>query len=78
MTPHLKIDSRITRQLEQGPCTLESLATSLNATYSWNQVFIAVDILSRKGAITLLPHARFQYLVSLAPASRPTSQRSMQ
>ena len=78
MTPHLKIDSRITRQLEQGPCTLESLATSLNATYSWNQVFIAVDILSRKGAITLLPHARFQYLVSLASASRPTSQRSMQ
>ena len=68
MTPNYQIGSLITQELEQqGPCTLEILAHKLS-TCSWNQVFMAIDTLSREGAITLQPHARFQYLVSLAPA----------
>ena len=67
MTQNYEIGSLITRELEQqGPCTLEALAHKLPAC-SWNQVFMAVDALSRDGAITLQPYTRFQYLVSLAP-----------
>ncbi len=72
MTGH-NIRSLITQELEkQGPCTLETLARKFSA-YSWNQVFTAVDGLSRNGAIRLQPYARFQYLISLAsaPQHRP-------
>jgi hypothetical protein len=66
MTDNEDITALIKRELEQnGPCTLETLARKL-ATCSWNQVFMLIDNLSREGAITLRPYARFQYLVSLA------------
>ena len=79
MSLNFTLNSHITRQLEQqGPCTLDSLATTLDAIYSWNEIFMAVDVLSREGAITLRPHARFEYLVSLASASRSASQHPMQ
>ena len=72
MTEISEIGSLITRELErQGPCTLETLACSL-PTCTWNQVFMAVDALSREGTITLQPHRRFQYLVSLASAHTQT------
>jgi len=62
------VGALITYELEEhGPCTLEALAHKLPVC-SWNQVFMAVDALSRDGAITLRPQARFQYLVSLAPS----------
>lgn len=67
MIESYEIGSLITRELEQqGPCTLETLAHRLG-TCTWNQVFMAVDALSREGAITLQPQAPFQYLVSLTP-----------
>jgi hypothetical protein len=60
------IEGLITRELTRsGACTLEVLAQQLQ-TCTWNQVFMAVDILSRKGAIVLRPLPRFQYMVSLA------------
>jgi len=60
------IEELITRELERrGTCTLELLVQRLQ-TCTWNQVFMAVDTLSRKGAIVLRPLPRFQYLVSLA------------
>jgi hypothetical protein len=53
-------------QLErQGPCTLDALASRLPAC-TWNQIFMAVDALSREGTISLQPRAHCQYLVSLA------------
>lgn len=65
MTELYEIRAFIIRELEQqGPCTLDTLAYRL-PTCTWNQVFMAVDALSREGTITLQPHARFQYLVSL-------------
>ena len=55
----------ITRALErQGPCTLDALASRL-PTCTWNQIFMAVDALSREGTISLQPCAHCQYLVSL-------------
>jgi len=66
MTQLAEVEDGITRALTQtGPCTLELLAQRLR-TCTWNQVFMAVDILSRRGAIILRPLPRFQYMVSLA------------
>lgn len=60
------IERLIARELTRhGACTLERLVQQLR-TCTWNQVFMAVDILSRRGAIILRPLPRFQYLVSLA------------
>ena len=56
----------VTRALErEGPCTLDALAYRL-PTCTWNQIFMAVDALSREGTIFLHPRAGCQYLVSLA------------
>ena len=66
MTGNNDIWALIKQELEQnGPCTLETLARKL-ATCTWNQMFMAIDRLSREGAITLRPYSRFQYLASLA------------
>lgn len=72
MTKIYEIEWLITRELKrQGPCTLETLAGRL-PTCTWNQVFMAVDALSREGTITFQPHRRFQYLVSLTTAHTQT------
>ena len=60
------IGALILRELEQhSPCTIETLTASL-PYYSWNQLFMAIDALSREGALRLRLQARSQYLVSLA------------
>jgi hypothetical protein len=70
MIENSEIGALITQELgKHGPCTLDALAYKL-PTCSWNQVFMAVDTLSRDGAITLQPQARFQYLISLAPSHK--------
>jgi hypothetical protein len=48
----------------RGPCTLEELVRRL-PSYTWNQVFATVDTLTREGRLTLRPHQRFGYAVSL-------------
>lgn len=66
MTTLADIEGLITRELtRRGACTMEALAQQLT-TCTWNQVFMAVDILSRKGTIVLRHLPRFQYMVSLA------------
>lgn len=66
MTTLADIESLIIRELTRhGACTLERLAQQLQGC-TWNQVFMAVDILSRRGAIVLRSMPRFQYMVSLA------------
>jgi len=63
------LEELITQELERrGTCTLELLVQRLQ-TCTWNQVFMAVDTLSRKGAIVLRPLPRFQYRVSLAQSA---------
>ncbi len=48
-----------------GPQTLDDLGASVPSA-SWAQLFLAVDRLSRAGAITLRVIGRGEYLVSLA------------
>ena len=65
MTELYETEALIIRELEQqGPCTLDALAYRLPAC-TWNQIFMAVDALSREGTISLQPRAHCQYLVSL-------------
>lgn len=49
-------------------CTLEALLGGL-PQYSWNQIFIAVDQMSRNGDLVLRHPTRFDYEVSLGPAA---------
>lgn len=50
----------------QAPVSLEDLMTTCSG-YTWNQLFAAVDALSRRGAITLRRIDRCTYLISLGP-----------
>ena len=49
-----------------GPCSLEKLNERL-PYYSWNQVFAAVDRLTREGIVTLQRPDSSDYILSLAP-----------
>ncbi|MCC2642441.1 MAG: uncharacterized protein K0S45_2854 [Nitrospira sp.] len=61
------IPALITQELKQhGPCTFETLLNRLPIC-TWNQVFVAVDGLSRNGTVILQPYARFEYMLSMAP-----------
>lgn len=46
---------------KHGPCSLESLAKRMRSC-TWNQLFSAMDELSRERQITLQPHTRFDYM----------------
>jgi len=69
----------ILHELEHlGPCGFDELVRSLPA-FSWNQIFEAVDCLSRNGAVALQKRNRFNYLVSrrLGPAARPQRNQTV-
>jgi len=60
------VESAILETLERGgPCSLDELYQALS-DYSWNQVFAAVDRLSRNGRLLLRRPGRFDYRVSIA------------
>lgn len=54
-------------------CMLEMLLDRL-PQYSWNQIFIAVDQMSRNGDLVLSHPTRFDYEVSLGPVASATEQ----
>lgn len=57
-------------------CTFDELAQRL-PTYSWAQVFEAVDRLSRQGALTLRRPSCVGYIVSVGPdAPAPQSSQN--
>jgi hypothetical protein len=61
------LESAIRQELAQvGACTLEELNERLPYS-SWNQVFAAVDRLSRAGTVTLHRPDASDYILSLAP-----------
>ena len=61
------LESAIRQVLAQvGICTLEELNERLPYS-SWNQLFAAVDRLTRDGIVTLQRPGSSGYLVSLAP-----------
>ena len=48
-----------------GPCTFDELTRHLPA-YSWNQLFLTVDRLSREGRLHLQHPARVGFCISIA------------
>ena len=60
------VEAAILRHLEeQGSSTMEELFRSLSR-FTLNQVFFAIDRLSREGKVSLRHTTRFAYLVSAA------------
>jgi len=59
-----------------GPQTLDALAASIPSP-TWAQLFLAVDTLSRSGAITLRSIGRGEYLVSLGKQTTPLAVSPM-
>jgi hypothetical protein len=58
------IDLAIYRKLAGiGPCTFDELVRRLS-TYSWAQVFLAVDRLSREGTISVSRTRGVDYVIS--------------
>ena len=69
------VDSVICREITGVvSCTFDELVHRL-PTYSWAQVFSAVDRLSRQGTLTVSRTRCFGYVVSIGPAP-PTPQPS--
>ncbi|MGH7411048.1 MAG: hypothetical protein ACREJ6_08350 [Candidatus Methylomirabilis sp.] len=59
------IERAILRELVRiGPCAFDDLALTL-CEYSWNQVFSAVDRLSRQGRLALRHPGRFGVVVQI-------------
>lgn len=49
----------------QGTCTFDELTRCLRS-FTFNQVFLAIDQLSRDGQILLMRHAKSGYVISRA------------
>ena len=63
------VESAIIEELDRrGPRTLDELLQALPG-YTWNQVFAAVDRMSRKARVRLQRPTRFEYQVSVASHS---------
>ena len=68
-TQSCDVESAILEMLQRrGPCSLDELYQGLS-DYSWNQVFAAIDRLSRNGHLALRRPGRFDYLVSIGMSS---------
>jgi hypothetical protein len=60
-----RIEYEIVRTLEyNGSCSLDQLVDALSG-FSWNQVFAAVDSMSRDGRLRLVHPHRFGIQISL-------------
>jgi hypothetical protein len=68
-----EVEKDILEDLEgKGPCSIDEMLAHLPG-YTWNQVFSAVDRLSRNAQVTLQHHSRFGFHISLAQVSRPVA-----
>ncbi len=71
----IDLESRIVQAIsDQGPCSFDELTRRL-ASYSWSQLFLTVDRLSREGRLRLLHPSRVGFSVSLA--DRRTEDRAV-
>ena len=60
----MEVETAILRQLDEcGSCTMEELVRALSH-FTLNQVFFAIDRLSREGHVSLRHRTQFDYLVS--------------
>jgi hypothetical protein len=58
-----------------GPCRLDDIITHLSPRCSWSEVFIAVDRMSRHGAVLLRQIGYSTYEIALRPQAASPVQR---
>lgn len=76
ITTRIEVETAIVQHIEtQGSCTVEALVHSL-PHFTFNQIFLTIDRLSREGKVRLRHPNRFTYLVS-AVGSDTRSQASL-
>jgi hypothetical protein len=64
MAQHTTVEAQVIDMLHRAPaCDLEEI-TRQCTNLTWNQVFLAVDRLSRSGELMLLPRGRGLYTVT--------------
>ena len=69
------IEDAIIDKLRSGPCCFDEVVTSL-PNFSWGEIFVAVDRMSRDKRVSLLQLGYSTYQVSLAPHVRGEGERA--
>ena len=64
----LPIEEAILDKLRSGPCCFDDVIAHL-PNFSWGEIFVAVDCMSRDGRVSLLQIGYLTYQVSLARGS---------
>jgi hypothetical protein len=77
----LPIEEAIIEKLRSGPCCFDEVVTGLS-NFSWGELFVAVDCMSRDGRVFLRQVSFSTYEVSLSSRrtefSSATSEKGMQ
>jgi hypothetical protein len=77
----LPIDEAIVEKLRSGPCCFDEVVTYL-PNFSWGEIFVAVDCMSRDGRVFLRQLGYSTYEISLGSRrtefSSATSEKGMQ
>jgi hypothetical protein len=77
----LPIEEAIIEKLRGGPCCFDEVVTGLS-NFSWGEVFVAVDCMSRDGRVFLRQLGYSTYQISLGSRhtefSSATSEKGMQ
>jgi hypothetical protein len=71
----LPIEEAILEKLRSGPCCFDELVTSF-PNFSWGEIFVAVDCMSRDGRVSLLQLGYSTYQISLGEAFAYSSSTS--
>jgi hypothetical protein len=77
----LPIEEAILEKLRSGPCCFDEVVTGL-PNFSWGEIFVAVECMSRDRRLTLLQIGYSTYQISLGSRrtelSSATSEKRMQ
>ena len=77
----LPIEEAIIEKLQSGPCCFDDVVTGLS-NFSWGEVFVAVDCMSRDGRVFLRQLGYSTYQISLGSRRTEfgsvTSEKGMQ
>ena len=74
----LPLEAAIVEKLQNdGPCCLDDVVTHLSS-FSWGEIFMAVDRMSRDGRLLLHQRRYSTYQIALCPIRFSTSQKAIQ
>jgi hypothetical protein len=62
----LPLEQAILDKLHSGPCCFDDIVTDF-PNFTWGEIFVAVDCMSRDGRVFLRQHGYSTYQLSLGP-----------